>query len=503
MKKKKDTINTKETSLKVVKNKQRFKKVVSFIKNKVLKSTTQTVILILALIAIFIGLNLWVKTMDLPVVDITKEQLYSLSEDSKKQVAKVEQNINIYLFGYEDGNTLIDLAKQYSYVNEKIKVEIVDISQRADLAEKYEVTAQDIGIVVESEERSKIISSYDMYTYDYTTYQTIDISEEKLTNAIIETTLEEKPKIYFLTGHGEYSLDSEMTIFKLYLENESNDVEKLDLLVSQAIPEDADLLVIASPTKDITEYEAGIITNYVNNGGKILSLQDPTYLNTSFTNLQKIFDLFGVKVENGVIMEQDANQMLLSAPNYIIPTMEYHQVTEDIQTDGGIVIRNSGRLSFVNSEEYEGLGITVKNILQTTDKAYFRTNLNVNTIDKINSDTEGMCTLGAEIQKTIDENITSTLVIYSSGDFVSDAVITIGEQTSCMIYMKNNRDFILNTTAYLTEREDGIRIRKDTGAVTYTPSESEDTVVKIIIFTIPVIIIIIGIIVWQKRRRKK
>ena len=35
------------------------------------------------------------------------------------------------------------------------------------------------------------------YTYDTTTYETIDISEQKLTNAIIDTTIAKKPHVYF------------------------------------------------------------------------------------------------------------------------------------------------------------------------------------------------------------------------------------------------------------------------------------------------------------------
>ena len=47
---------------------------------------------------------------------------------------------------------------------------------------------------------------YDLYTYDYTTYEQIDITEEAITNAIIEVTIEDKPNIYFLEGHNYYDM---------------------------------------------------------------------------------------------------------------------------------------------------------------------------------------------------------------------------------------------------------------------------------------------------------
>ena len=57
--------------------------------------------------------------------------------------------------------------------------------------------------------------------------------------------------------------------------------------------------------------------------------------------------------------------------------------------------------------------------------------------------------------------------------------------------------------SYLTERQDTITIRKSNDEEKYTVTDAEDAVIKTIIFIIPVLIIGIGIVVWQVRRRKK
>ena len=62
---------------------------------------------------------------------------------------------------------------------------------------------------------------------------------------------------------------------------------------------------------------------------------------------------------------------------------------------------------------------------------------------------------------------------------------------------------MLNTVAYLSNREDSIRIRKDLGVVTYTATELQDQIVKVIIFGVPILIIIIGIAVTIIRKRKR
>ena len=71
------------------------------------------------------------------------------------------------------------------------------------------------------------------------------------------------------------------------------------------------------------------------------------------------------------------------------------------------------------------------------------------------------------------------------------------------IVYRQNRDLVLNSIAYLCERDEDITARKNTGSVTYTATELENNVILAIIFVVPVIIIIIGIIVWIKRQRKK
>ena len=72
-----------------------------------------------------------------------------------------------------------------------------------------------------------------------------------------------------------------------------------------------------------------------------------------------------------------------------------------------------------------------------------------------------------------------------------------------LINLYDNKDLILNSIAYLTDRGDTIRIRKDTGYVTYTATQKQDNIVRLIIFVVPLIIIIFGIVIWQIRRRKK
>ena len=67
----------------------------------------------------------------------------------------------------------------------------------------------------------------------------------------------------------------------------------------------------------------------------------------------------------------------------------------------------------------------------------------------------------------------------------------------------NNEDLATNSIAYLTDRDNMITIRKDVEQSTYTVTEQQNTIILSIIFAIPAVIVVIGIVVWIIRRRKK
>ena len=67
----------------------------------------------------------------------------------------------------------------------------------------------------------------------------------------------------------------------------------------------------------------------------------------------------------------------------------------------------------------------------------------------------------------------------------------------------SNKDLLLNTVAYLTEKDSSITIRKNTNTVTYTATEKQNNIVLAIIFIIPILIILLGIIISFIRKRKK
>ncbi len=477
------------------------KKFIDLIKQKWLKDTLFTTILVIILIAIFIFINLGVNKLNINPMDITKEKLYTLSDESKSQVKDIDQDVHIYFFGYEDSDSTIILAKQYNEVNKKITAEAIKIKERPDLSEKYGIEDDTSkGIVVESPSRYKVLTSSDFVTYDTTTYETIDITEQKLTNAIIDTTVSRKPHIYFLTGHNEEGITDDLITINAYIQNEINDVSSLDLLQSN-IPDDCDTLVIASPSKDFEELEANKILEYINKGGNILWLGQPTIVDVDFPNMKKIMDTFGFSISKGMIAEDDSSKIILQNPFFIIPNITYHEITKDLSTGAGVALAGTGKINIESQGKLESLGVTVNTLMTSSDNSYYIEDYTASSISKTDQNV-GPFTLGAEFIKKVTDNTNSKLIVFSNCNFVTDKTASENSQVK-LVNIYNNKDLVLNSIAYLTDRGDTIRIRKDKGLVTYTATQKQDNIVKIIIFALPILIIIFGIVVWQIRRRKK
>ena len=114
---------------------------IKLIKEKWLKQTSLTILLVVLILAVFIALNVFAQSLNVNPIDFTKEKIYSLSDESKNEIKDIEQNVNIYFFGYSESSSAITLGKQYENTNSKIHVEIVSTSERPDLAAEYGVNS--------------------------------------------------------------------------------------------------------------------------------------------------------------------------------------------------------------------------------------------------------------------------------------------------------------------------------------------------------------------------
>ena len=473
-------------------------------KGKWLVSGLVTFLLIIIIFDIYILANIALSKITLPEFDLTENKVYSLSEETKSKLKNLESEVIIKLINYEDGADVIKFAEKYVILNKNINIErINDLASRKDIMEEYSLDTTDKLIVISSADNETTIGEYDLYTYDYSTYETIDTTEEAFTNAIVEVTTKNKPKIYFINNHIEYDATKYFSTIMNSMRDDANEVETLDILSTGNIPEDCDTLIISTLAEDITEFEKDKILEYINKGGEILLLNGPDIEGKSLQNYQEILNQYGITIEEGVIFEGNDSNMLYGYPDFIIEEMQSSSLTEKLNMNLSICLADAASIK-INEEKQEELNIEFEGLVYTSDKAFRRTDLSLNSSTRTNSDSEeAELLIGAIINKTIDENNKSKLIIFGNELFASDMPISISGYDLYISDLYNNADIVLNSIAYLNEREDTITIRKSYDSVTYTATELQHNIITAIIFITPLVIIILGIIVWQVRRRKK
>lgn len=510
MKEKKEKMEKIKSKEKKEKKEKKPNKFIQTIKKKWLVDGSKTFLLVVIIIAIFIGINMGMQELELTPLDFSQEQLYTLTEESKEKVKDIDKDVHIYFIGYTDEDTNLSLAKQYKNVNEKIVAETIDINNRPDLANKYGIESGTQGIIVECGEKSKVLTASDLVTYDTTTYETISIAEEKLTSSILSVVADKVPKVYFLDGYSELTLTNSMNLLNMYMQNEVMEVENLDILTTGKVPDDCDTLVITTPNKDFDDVATNAITDYINSGRNILWLNAAVTQDQNYPNVNKILAMYGVNpFEAGIIRETDSSKMITESPDLIKPDLNAATVTKDLYTTTGVIFINATKIN-INEDALEELKVTKTELANASEGAYFRTDFNVQSNSAQEGEEKGPFVVGAELEKTIQEEneetgekaITSKLVIYGENFFISDFQLSQNSQYAA-VQLAYNKDLVLNSIAYLTDREEDITARKNTGTVTYTATQEQDTIIRVIIFAVPCVIILLGIIVWQVRRRKK
>ena len=497
------------------KPKKSFKETVTLmIRKKWLSNTTQTILLVAVLIAVFIAINMYVQSLDLETIDVTKNKIYTLSDASKDVIKNVNKDVVIYLYGIEEGSTLSDFVKQYSRVNDHIKWEILTEESNLAKVQEHDLSSGYSIIILECDGASKVIdTSYEFNSYDYTTGQEVDLTEQTLTNSILAITTENKPKVYFTTGHDEYSLDKELGVLSTYLQNEAYDASSVNLLTEGKVPEDCDLLVLMAPVKDFMEQEVESILAYINNGGNLILTTDVGNTEETYPNLQRVYDQYGVSmVHTGYVYETDSRYALSNYPNIFMPQVSSsNDITTDIYTDGTstLWLVYAGRLNFASDEQLQNLKVTRDDILTSSEEALFVADLTQSAAEAAKSAEAGKSIISSEMTKTIkeaegeNEAIESTAVFIANASFITDYKVEQLSQTYPISYLANNKDFMLNSIASLTKKENTLKIRKDMSSSTYTATEEQHRVVLAIIFIVPLLIIAAGIVVWNLRRRKR
>lgn len=447
-------------------------------------------------IAILVVVNLIAGQLNWKA-DLTKNKIYSLSKATYQTLGSLNKDVKIYVFftsGNEDATYKTILGK-YASGSKKISVQYVDPNKYPGIANQFSSAGgvQTGTVVVSCGSKFKMIQSSDMlnYSYDDSGNEQVDslAIEQKITGAIIYVTSNNTPVIYTLTGHGETSLPSQITNA---LNTQNYATKDLNLLAKDTKLESGNVVLINGPTRDLSSDEANTLKDFLSKGGRAIFLMGLT--SNDLPNFQSVLNSYGVKITRAVVVEGNSNNSTQN-PTILIPEEKSHDIlTPLISSNIPVLIPGSQVIETLSVKKST---LDIEPLLATTNNSWAKTNLKATTADKESGDLTGPFTIAVAITDNVDASDSTKdakLVVIANSSFASSDYAGIG----------GNVDLFVNSINWLQDKKDSISIQPkslDNGTLNIN-AEQQLLVSGIAVILIPLIIIIVGIRVWLRRRHQ-
>lgn len=452
-------------------------------------------------LAVAVVVNLFVAELPTTItsIDATSSKLYSITDDTKEYLKELAEDVTIYVLASEDSadEILDQTLTRYEDLSGHITIEYKNPTTNPTFYQVYTDTAPTSNsLIVVSENRSRVIDYYDIYEYsfDYSTYSsTLDgyDAEGQITSAIQYVTMEasELPKIYEITGHGESALSGS---FAEALTKANITTEELTLLKEDAVPEDADAIIINAPTSDFSADDAGKVIDYIEQGGNVIIACNFEY--QGLTNFESILAEYGMSRMTGLVMENNRSYVYGNTAYYLLPDIESTDYTST--ASGGYIFAPYSEAIAYGEDTEE---ITYIPLLTTSEDAVSKTNVATATKSTLEEgDVQGPFALAVAMEKTLEDNSVARLVVFGADTLLTDSANEI--------VSGNNVNMFTDTVSTLVgETELSLSVIE---SKPYTMSNLTITSANGILFglaimiVIPLFLLIAGVVIWVVRKKK-
>lgn len=471
------------------------------VNKKTLKNGSYSMVYTVILIAVIVVINLIVAEIPTKYtqIDVSTQKLYTISDKTKEFLDELNQDVTIYHIvqnGNED-DVVEKLLKRYEETSDHIKVEKKDPVLYPNFTSQYtDEDVQDNSLIVANGSKSKVVDYNNLYETQYDYYSGSSSTtgfdgEGQIDSAISYVTSDNLPIVYTLKGHGELELNSSITES---LEKANYQIQSLNLLTEENVPEDAGCLMITSPQADLSEEEADKVISYLENGGKAVIFTD--YTSEEIPNLKKVLENYGVTPDNGVVLEGDTKHYIMQIPYYLVPEINSTEITADLIADNRYVLMPVAQSIRIMDSYRDTLDI--ESVLSTSEKAYIKTNVeNMQTFEKVSGDQEGKFNLGVCVTEDISDDKQTQLVYYGSSSLLDS---TTNQQVS-----GGNTELLLDTLGWMCENDvPVISVDSKSLETSYLTISEYDSGYwsAMTCGVIPVIFLIIGGVIWFKRRKQ-
>jgi ABC-type uncharacterized transport system involved in gliding motility auxiliary subunit len=430
--------------------------------------------------------------------DLTRGQTQSLSAVTRNLVKQVDQPLTMTAFlpeGSGERDTVKDVLQRYAYLNPKIRFQFVD-------PEREPLKAKEAGYR---------FSGNVLLTYRGKQQMADRADEDALSNALRRILKTESKKLYFLTGHGERSLTSEekdgLQVANRALENEGYEVAILNLVAQSQVPQDAEVVIVASPAKPLLTQEIGALKAYLDRGGRVLIMLE------AFQDggLKGFLAGYGLLLDDGIILDYNQLSDSLRLSPILPMAFQYGPTRITLDFKNIFTIFPLSRPLTLNQEVK---GVSLLPIVSTMATSYEKLGKGWLKTEKADydskTDKKGPFNLGAlaEIKlaptaagkepapagKKQEAEKKAYLAVYGDMDFATNAYFNLF----------GNGDLFLNTVNFLASEETQIMVREALKAQFLMLSSQEYWLLFLVSLVFgPLVMLLTGVWAYRTRRARK
>ena len=496
------------------------------LKQRKLINAAVIVVVLLIVVGVNILANVLVNRFPAMETDVTSKGAYTLNATTKEYLNYMEDEIKVTVLTTEEAfagrnddlgsnsyyyQTNKLLREMSVYENFELEYKDISASSASKLSAQYpdiDWTSTDNLILVESGDRYEMLKVEDIFNFsqEYAYYYGMNvIDEQHIEQCILKTaqklTAKDALKIAVTNGNGEF-LNEQHQLYTAYtalidlLEDNAYEVVMLNLL-TEAIPEDVNALLMVAPATDITNEQSEKINTWLENGGDYgkTFMYVPFDFTESSENIDLLLEQWNMKVKNAYIYENDlslalsgsSTPQLTSIVNYADETF-----TEDLKTASLPVIMPYSMAIEITDEK------AVTPLLTSSDTADLML-LNQSTEEPVYEKSTGEAFNYAVLSKkgNSDMSKVSNFVVWGSYDGLrQDAILSSNFNNASYFVNIFNETLGNEAEAIVVE---SVSLSYETLTVT---SAQQVAVFVFFVVLIPLSVFALGIVVWVRRKNK-
>lgn len=425
-------------------------------------------------------------------VDMTSSGLFTAPPETVELLQSIDDPVHVigfYSFSLagqqQEAKTRLD---NLVAAGDNLTYEFVDPQVNPLLAQQYEINFDGTLVFIRNRgEEDEIFARANT------------LNDNEIHAALLKVVNPVEKKLYVLAGHGEAEID-DFGVDGLgsavgLIEDQGFEVETLNLFTAGDVPDDATVVAIVGPRGPLEEEEVEAIAAYLDGGGSLFVARDLIDLQGTLVGSEDALsayleDSWGTILREDIVIDPEmARAGQTSGLDFIGAGYGSSPIiTEDVRSFGS-------RFSVARSiSTTTTSGVMHTPLVRTTDSAWGETNLELLietfTAEPNAEDAQGVLDIGVAAEN-VDAG--ARLVVFGDADFVRNANLVVS----------GNGMLFVNSLNWLADDETAIELapRPVVDRQVNIPDQHLRLLRTISTWFGPVLMGLLGVFVWTRRRR--